>query len=113
MTRKKKTDQEIEYDNLLADIRTVMRGSPGRKFIWRILSLCDIYQNKQSTNPARTGAMIGREQIGLEILALLNGADPTIYPQMLMVEAKAKQAKMAKNKQAKEQEQKQNGDEDG
>ena len=84
---KKLTDEEREYQALLENIRSLMSGKGARGLVWHILSMCDLYSDAFAGN-SRTFYIEGKRAIGLGILQLLDEADPTIYPRMLLEKAK-------------------------
>lgn len=87
MGKRKTTTEEKEYINLLDDIRKLSKLPQGRKFIWAVLELCDIYSDVFTGN-SHTFYREGRRSVGLELLAMLEEADPTIYPSLIMEHAK-------------------------
>ena len=66
-----------------ANIREVMKLRAGREFIWAILAECGIY-NDCFTGNSHGMYLEGRRSIGLNILEMLEQADPTIYPRLLL-----------------------------
>ena len=86
----KKSKEELEYHALLENIRNLIKLRQGREFIWYVLSICDLYSDVFTGN-SRTFYQEGKRAVGLEILALLEDADSTIYPRMLLNKAKEKE----------------------
>ena len=82
MARKKKKPNEHEVRR--EEIRDAMKLRHVRKFIWAILEQCGIYSPKYAPATGGVEYLVGRESIGLEIIAMLEDADPTIYPQLLL-----------------------------
>lgn len=79
---------EKEIQNKLdTDVSTVMSSNQGKDFVWELLSLCGIYDN-QFTGNSGTFFNEGRRSVGLDIVQMLNDADPTIYPRILLERAK-------------------------
>lgn len=85
MARKKVavTQEEKDYEVLLANIREVLKSRQGKQFIWHILSLSNIYSDSFTGN-STTFYNEGRRSIGLQVLQLLEDADPTLYPRLLL-----------------------------
>ena len=71
-----------------ASIQTVLKTEQGKDFVWEILSLCGIYDN-QFTGNSGTFFNEGRRSVGIDIIqTMLNEADPTIYPRLLLERAR-------------------------
>ena len=85
MARKKSavTQEEKDYELLLANVREVLKSRQGKQVIWHILSLSNIYSDSFTGN-STTFYNEGRRAIGLQILQLLEDADPTLYPRLLL-----------------------------
>ena len=70
--------EEKEFDVLRANVRTFMSTRQGKEIMWEILGYCDL---------ATAGCgkfQSGKRQVGIDILQLLEDADPTIYPNLLL-----------------------------
>ena len=78
----KETQKKLE-----ADITTVMGSDQGKDIIWEILSLCGIYDN-QFTGNSGTFFNEGRRSVGIDLIQILNDADPTLYPRLLLERAR-------------------------
>ena len=78
----KKTDEQKEYEILLANVRDLLRTRSGQDVLWHILSLCGIYSTAFTGN-SQTFFNEGKRAIGLEVLDLINQADPEAYANML------------------------------
>ena len=83
------SDKEI-HDRLKLAVGDVLKTKSGQKFIWEILSLCGIYDN-QFTGNSGTFFNEGRRSVGLDIVQMMNDADPTIYPRLLLERAKTEE----------------------
>lgn len=58
----------------------------GRRVIWSILAMCDLYSST-FTGRADAAYLEGRRSIGLELLRdRLSAIDPAIYPQMMLAD---------------------------
>jgi len=67
-----------EFEILQANVRELMSSRKGKEVMWEILSYCGMY----SSIPGKFEA--GKRNVGLDILAMLDDADPTIYPNLLL-----------------------------
>jgi hypothetical protein len=85
-----RTQEEIEYDDLLSEIRSLIKTKPGKDFIWYILGLCDIYE-EQFTGNSRTFFNEGKRSIGIQILEILGEAEPLAYAELLAAKIKEQQ----------------------
>ena len=77
------TPEEKEYELLLANVRKVLKSRAGKAVIWHILSMGNIYSDSFTGN-STTFYNEGRRAIGLQILQLLEDADTTLYPRLLL-----------------------------
>lgn len=69
----------------LADVRAVLATSAGQRFAWDLLATAGILQRSYTGN-STTFYNEGRRAMGLDILELINAADPTAFARMLQVE---------------------------
>jgi len=68
---------------LNSDIKNVLKSAPGRRVIWQILSMCRLYtDNYGDVNMMMYNS--GRRGVGIEILAMLEDADPTNYARLII-----------------------------
>jgi len=72
---------------LEADVASVMGTPQGRDVIWEVLSLCGIYDN-QFTGNSGTFFNEGRRSVGIDLIQIINNADPTSYARLLLERAK-------------------------
>lgn len=72
---------------LHSNIREVMKSRGGQELIWEILGMCNI-DTPINYGGEQTFMAAGRQEVGFSILKLLEDADPTIYPNMLLKRAK-------------------------
>lgn len=78
--------QEVEdkdYDTVLSNVRQVVKTRQGKELIWEILSRCGIYTTMSGAKKQSIYFNEGQRSIGLQIVELLNEADPEIYPNLL------------------------------
>jgi len=85
--------QQKERDSLITAILNVMRTEAGKVLIWELLDLCDIHSDIFTGN-SQTFYLEGKRSVGLQILQLLEEADPEFYPMLLL--ERAKQSKVNK-----------------
>jgi len=75
--RKRKTKERV-------DMLQVLRAVEARRILYRILELCGPYQPSFDPNSARvTDYNEGRRSIGIEVLRMIDSADPQAYVQMI------------------------------
>ena len=72
-----------EYDVLCANVRQLLKTRQGKDVIWHILSLCNIYSDTFTGN-SQTFYLEGRRSVGLQVLQLLEDADPLAYAELLL-----------------------------
>lgn len=78
------------------NVREVIGTKAGKDVLWNILSMCNLYGDNFTGN-SQTFYLEGKRSIGLEILQMLEDADPTVYARMLL------------ERQDKDKEEEQNG----
>ncbi len=83
----KKSNEEKEQLVLLANTREVLKTAQGKDVIWAILGMCDIY-GYHFTGDNRTYHNEGKREVGLEVLRLLQDADPTAYARLILEKQK-------------------------
>lgn len=71
--RKAREQQRRETDEELNDLRHIMRDKAGRRFMWRLLSSCGVYQTSFTGN-SETFFREGKRSIGLEHIDKLTRA---------------------------------------
>ena len=76
--------EDTTYDLLLSNIREIAKTKQGQAFIWHILDFCGIYTDS-FTGDNQTFYLEGKRSIGLSILQLLEDADPSIYPRLVLL----------------------------
>ena len=80
-----KADKQYDKDRgaLEANIRELAKTKHGKSLIWEVLSMCGLYASTFTGNSQ--GAFLeGKRAVGLELLQLLEDADGTIYPKLLL-----------------------------
>jgi len=73
-----KTTEEKEVDLRSANIRALVKTRPGRELVWEVLGMCDL------NTPGASKYQAGKRQVGLDLLQILEDADPTIYPNLIL-----------------------------
>ena len=79
--KEKKTKAQLERERQFEEFRFILSTTGGRNWIWRLLSECKIYKAKV-TDPLLTFREIGREDIGLWVLAEIMETEPYAYIKM-------------------------------
>jgi len=72
--------QEQEAQAAASDLRQVMGTPAGRRFVWRLLGNCRIYQSS-FTGSSETFFFEGQRKVGLELLAQIHRHCPDLYLQ--------------------------------
>lgn len=70
------------------DIKVIMQTENGRRFLWRLLSQCGVYQDVNTETESETHRRLGQRSIGLWTLQLISEVDDSKVFNM-MKEAKA------------------------
>ena len=71
------SQDDKDFEVLKANVRVLMETRAGKEIMWEIISYCDLY------TAGSTKFEAGKRQVGIDILQLLEGADPTIYPKLI------------------------------
>jgi hypothetical protein len=74
-------DKQDEADN---DLRILLGMMEGKRFIWRLLSGCKLYESPFNPNGSMQAQNIGRGDVGRELLTWMNEADPAAYPKLML-----------------------------
>jgi len=72
------TKEEKEVAIVNANVRELMKLKHGRDAIWTVLSFCEMYSSMPGDFEA------GKRNVGLDIISMLNDADPAIYPNLML-----------------------------
>ena len=72
-----------DYDILSGNVKAVLETSSGREVLWEILSMCNLYSSS-FTGDNRTFFEEGKRAVGLDILQLIEDADPKAYGNLLI-----------------------------
>ena len=76
----------MDHEELVIAVREVIRQGVGKTFIWEVLSMCNIY----GVNSEGSVYSEGRRSIGIDLLSLLEEADPTFYGRLLIEKQETK-----------------------
>lgn len=82
---------DVEYELLVLNLKEVLSTSAGRNVLWHILDNAGIYASSFTGN-SQTFFNEGRRNLGLYILSLMEDADPTCYPRMVLDNVKKLQS---------------------
>lgn len=58
-----------------ADIRHVLGTEPGRRFVWRLLEQCRVFESVFSREAATMGFMAGQQDVGHALMQWIEQAD--------------------------------------
>ena len=92
MAKKKKTQDDKDMELLRLQVRALTQLKDGRAVLWYILGICDIYSDSFTGN-SHTFYAEGKRSVGLDILAMLEDADPRAYINMQHENVKRMEAK--------------------
>lgn len=79
----KDAKQVTEDDLVTANVREVIKSGAGRKVLYHILDICNLY-GESFTGNSQTFFIEGKRSIGLQVLGLIQEADPKAYPKLLL-----------------------------
>lgn len=85
----------------LGDVRWIVSTPQGRRFYWKYLKSCHVFETSFTGN-SHTFFNEGERNVGLRLLAELNDADPEAYMKMLL-EAKDETIKQVEPETQKEE----------
>lgn len=63
-------------------VANAMSSAETRKFIWEILCQCGLYETVSVSDAALV--LMGRREVGIYILSLLEQADSTMYAKLIL-----------------------------
>lgn len=66
----------------LDDVKFILSTTQGRRFIWRLISLCGVYRSSFTGN-STTFFNEGGRNIGLQLVADIHNVDPDAYASMI------------------------------
>jgi hypothetical protein len=62
------------------DLRALLALPEGKRFLWRLLDSCKLYESPFNGNGSIQAQNIGRGDVGRQIVAWLAEVDPVAYP---------------------------------
>lgn len=89
MAKKNEEPVDKEHIELCSDVKQILKTPGGRNVIWNILAMCDLYSDV-FTGDNHTFYLEGKRSVGLEILQMMEDADPTGYARLLLTKQKEK-----------------------
>jgi len=78
--RKKETSRR---DNELLDVEHMLASFNGRRFMWRFLQMCGMFETSFSQSTNQTFFNEGQRNIGLKLMSDINEANPDAYMTMM------------------------------
>lgn len=79
MAEQQPTEQELQD---IADFKWLMSDSRGRRFMWRTLGHCRLFQSSIGPTDAITNYNEGQRNVGLFLLSQVNDLTPSLYAVM-------------------------------
>lgn len=66
----------------IADMRWVLSDRRGRRVLWELLGMGQVFGSTFNTNALSMGFAEGQRRVGLEILSRISEADPAAFAEM-------------------------------
>ena len=79
MAEQQPTEQQLQD---IADFKWLMSDSRGRRFMWRTLGHCRLFQSSIGPTDAITNYNEGQRNVGLLLLSQVNDLTPSLYAVM-------------------------------
>ncbi|QLG95284.1 hypothetical protein HZF02_26570 [Pseudomonas yamanorum] len=79
MAEQQPTEQELQD---IADFKWLMGDHRGRRFMWRTLGHCRLFQSSIGPTDAITNYNEGQRNVGLLLLSQVNDLTPSLYAVM-------------------------------
>ncbi len=73
---------KLREDQEHNDLKFVLSNESGRRFMWKTLSDCGIFQTSFRSSGSETFFLEGKRSVGLKLLADVMQADPDSYLKM-------------------------------
>ncbi len=73
-----------EYEVFIESLRKVLNTAEGKKVVWEILTMCDLYDYSSLPKKSDLYHRLGRQSVGLEILQALDRVDDETYPRLML-----------------------------
>lgn len=74
---------KLARDREIDDVRFILSSETGRRFIWKTLERCKVFELSFNHSGAITSFNEGMRNIGLILLSDVMGANPEAYLQMM------------------------------
>lgn len=68
-----------QRDKELIDLKTVLASPPGRRFMWRLLSKCGLFESTFNTETAIASYLSGQQDFGHFLMSEIVEADPNLW----------------------------------
>lgn len=65
------------------DVEAVLSTENGRRFVWRVLSFCGVYQDIHTDSIEETGRKLGMRATGLWLMQIIGDANQDMLFQMM------------------------------
>lgn len=84
--QKKKAEEDkrkqLQRELQLSDLKYLMQSQQGRRFFWRLLNHCSVYESIFNTNALTQSHNSGRQDVGHFLMAEIVTASPDDYLKM-------------------------------
>jgi len=88
VTKEDLEEQEVESKKYLAaqriDLKFVLSHPQGRRFVWRLMKECKVFQSVWDQNLAVMNFKEGHRNVGLLLINWLNEVDPAVLYHIAM-----------------------------
>lgn len=81
--RRARTTEKKRREQLLADLRAVLKTGEGRRVLWAILGNCRTFESVYDENALRMAHRAGRQDLGHELMADIDAAQPDAFVAMM------------------------------
>ena len=88
-SREAREVQEAADKAYILELRSLLKQAPMRRFIWRLLTECDIGGGFFNGDAEWHLVQDGKRRVGNWALAEMEKADPTVYARILLEQGKA------------------------
>jgi hypothetical protein len=79
---RQRTEKELREQEQ-NELRDLLKQPEFRRYIWRLIGRCKLFESPGSTNGSVQSVNIGRQDVGRELWAELESAEPLVIPQMM------------------------------
>lgn len=74
--KKARKTEKNQRDDELNDLRVLIGTPEGRRFLWRVLNRCHIFESAFNDNAVTMAFLVGEDNVGKFLLAEIIEADP-------------------------------------